>query len=112
MSDELKPRASVDTPEFRAAVGRLLDSYDEYDESKPVSDVAREAWVALIAHIDAWRVPAGYKLVPIDSTAEMVRAGGNMLRACGNDQATTRDAELCWSAMLDAAPDKEPPCGS
>lgn len=39
----------------------------------------------------------------LESTAEMDRAGRDALRACGNDQATARDAALCWSAMMAAA---------
>ena len=52
---------------------------------------------------------AGWKLVPLRPTAEMDIAGRRMLRACGCEDATAKDAELCWSAMIEAAPtpDKE-----
>jgi hypothetical protein len=99
MSDELKPQ-SIDSPEFR----ELLRIYDSVI---PYVDDEEEVTQRLIAHIDAWRVPAGYKLTPIESTAEMDLAGRIMLHACGLDQATTRDAELCWSAMIEAAPKPE-----
>ena len=51
-----------------------------------------------------------YKLVPIVSTAEMNILGRRALRNCGNDQASIHDAELCWSAMIEAA--LEVTCGS
>jgi hypothetical protein len=99
MSDELKPQ-SIDSPEFRKLLTDLVRraSYNISGKASPA---------ALIAHIDAWRVPAGYKLAPIASTAEMNDAGREMLSACGCEGVTIRDAELCWSAMLDAAPKPE-----
>jgi hypothetical protein len=103
MSDELKPQSIGDDPEFRKLLTDLVRR-----ASHNISGKASPA--ALIAHIDAWRVPAGWKLAPIQSTAEMNCAGRSVLRDCGNDQATDDDAELCWSAMIDAAP--EATCGS
>ena len=105
MSDELKPLESVDSFEFRKLFYAAKHAPFYFDGSTP-------ELAALIAHIDAWRVPAGWKLSPIDSMPEMNRAGRDALRACGNDQATDRDAGLCWSAMIEVAPDKEDACGS
>jgi hypothetical protein len=86
MSDELKPQASVDTPAFRQLVHRYLNCGANYSD--------------LIAHIDAWRVPDGYKLVPIEPTPRMGDAGRRILEPSGCEC----DAELCWSAMIAAAP--------
>lgn len=96
MSDELKQQ-SIDTPEFRNLLDRVIDAAEAGQNE---SATARGA---LIAHIDAWRVPAGHKLGPIESTAEMNILGRRALRNCGNDQASIHDAELCWSAMMAVA---------
>lgn len=50
--------------------------------------------------------------LPLESTLKMDRAGRDALRACGNDQATDRDAALCWSAMIDKVSTKGDACGS
>ena len=99
MSDELKQRASIgDDPEFRA----LAEKW-QFCLTMDIQAVYAE----LVAHIDAWgasmAVPAGYRVVPNDSTDEMNLAGCDMLRSCGNDLATTGDACLCWAAMMGAA---------
>lgn len=104
MSDELKPQSVGDDPEFRELMSMYLWSCGSASAGKAAD--------ALIAHINAWRVPAGYRLLPVKSTAEMNIRGRRALRNCGNDQASIHDAELCWSAMIEAAPDMEPPCGS
>jgi hypothetical protein len=106
MSDELKPQATIDTPEF-------ADMMLAWALSKAGDDAA-ERYDKIIAHINAWGarlagVPAGMKLVPILSTDVMDIAGREMLRACGHERPTKRDAELCWSAMIDAAPKPEAP---
>jgi hypothetical protein len=95
MSDELKPQ-SIDSGAFRELLWDIVRT-------------AGNEWVIrnVIAHIDAWRVPAGYKLAPIESTAEMNILGRRALRNCGNDHASIHDAELCWSAMIEAAPKPE-----
>ena len=103
MSDELKPLESVDSPYFRQLLVDHRHAQGLLEQNMRIA--------ALIAHIDAWRVPPGWKLAPIDSTPEMNRAGRDALRACGNDQATDRDAELCWSAMIDKVSTKEGICG-
>lgn len=107
MSNELKPQ-SVDSPEFRKLVMAVRHCSWRFDGTQP-------EMAALIAHIDAWGarlagVPDGWMLVPILSTDVMDIAGREMLRDCGHERPTKRDAELCWSAMIDAAP--EAPCGS
>ena len=106
MSDELKPQSVEKDSAFQCLLWHYLNARVKLSAGRIEEDEAAIAFRALIAHIDAWRVPPGYKLGPIGSTAEMDLAGRNALRACGNEQATTRDAELCWSAMIDAAPDK------
>jgi hypothetical protein len=104
MSDELKQQATIDTPEFRT----LLINYAETNGPEGTQDEWETARAALIAHIDAWgarmAVPDGWMLVPIESTSEMDRTGRDALLACGNYEATARDAYLCWSEMLAAAP--------
>lgn len=50
MSDELKPQATVDTPEFRT----LLIAYAETNDSHVPMEEWRVARDALIAHIDVW----------------------------------------------------------
>jgi hypothetical protein len=108
MSDELKPQ-SIGSDEFTRLVNVYFDlcTTDKFDVH-----IAHIAWKNLIAHIDAWgarlaEVPAGYKLVPILSTDLMDIAGREMLRDCGHERPTKRDAELCWSAMIEAAPKPE-----
>ena len=52
MSDELKPQ-SIDTPELQSLVGNWAGAAHSCDKyTRTVG--AREAWAALIAHIDAW----------------------------------------------------------
>jgi hypothetical protein len=50
MSDELKPQATVDTPEFRT----LLIAYTDADGPNGTFEEWEIALAALIAHIDAW----------------------------------------------------------
>jgi hypothetical protein len=47
MSDELKPQASIDTPEFRKLVMAVRHCSWRFDGTQP-------EMAALIAHIDAW----------------------------------------------------------
>lgn len=51
-------------------------------------------------------VPAGWKLVPVEPTDDMIHAG--YMKPWG-DQAARSDAESCWSAMLAAAPQAPQP---
>jgi hypothetical protein len=107
MSDELKPQ-SIRTLEF----ANLMNAWRNADILK-----APAAYDALIAHIDAWGArlagaPDGWKLVPIEPTEDMCMAGVRLLWMKGDDQATRRDAEQCWQAMIDASPTPEDACGS
>jgi hypothetical protein len=98
MSDELKPQ-SVDSPMLRQLLVDYRHASSLSEQHMRINEI--------IAHIDAWRVPAGYKLVPIEPTEDMRMAGCRFLWKCGNNEATDRDAELCWSAMIEAAPKPE-----
>jgi hypothetical protein len=114
MSDELKPQ-SVDGPELR----KLIAHVQGFDDGEPIFG---ESELALIAHIDAWRVPAGYKLVPIEPTKEMALAGADASERSHDETSDshetyaiwddTRVAYECYTAMLNAAPKPEDACGS
>ncbi|WP_075795662.1 hypothetical protein [Massilia putida] len=110
MSDELKPRESIgDDPEFICLLKKLAPECEQLGMPKTR---------ALIAHIDAWRVPPGMKLVPIEPTLDMVTQGFESWpdpffskpeewdaykEMTGCEKAAHR-AKLCWSAMIAAAP--------
>jgi hypothetical protein len=103
MTDELKPQSIAGDKRLKI----LIDVYRDADYSQSKGALDR-----IIAHIDAWgarlaEVPAGYKLVPIEPTEDMLREGRRFLWRCGNNEATDRDAELCWSAMISAVPKPE-----
>lgn len=60
------------------------------------------AWQAARAQAEpSSGVPEGYRLVPVESTVEMDRAGGDAISA------PVYDAECCWRAMVAAAPTPE-----
>jgi hypothetical protein len=109
MSDELKPQATIDSTEFRELLYSWQDATEESRYTHSAYADQKRAFAALIAHIDSWgarlaSIPTGYKLVPSRSTVDMLLAGRTILRACGCENVTGRDAELCWSAMIAAAP--------
>ena len=110
MSDELKPQSIEDDKEFWALVTARANSRGTIRDHLAKS--------ALIAHINAWGVPPGYKLVPIEPTLDMVTQGFESwpdpffskpeewaayeeMTGC---QKAAHRAKLCWSAMLGAAP--------
>jgi hypothetical protein len=113
-------RQSIDTPEFRELLIRLLDAHEDGSE-----DEYKSARTNFIAHIDTWAarsagdaVPAGWKPVPIEPTEDMITHGFE----CWPDQFFSKPevwaayeemtgcqkaahrARLCWAAMLGAAP--------
>jgi hypothetical protein len=102
MSDELKPQ-SIDTPEFADLMQKWALS--------PSCDLVQKRYDALIAHIDAWRVPAGYKLVPVKLTDDMAVAFAEQwyskIRCIDDCQ-----MDDCYAAMLEVAPKPEDACGS
>lgn len=67
----------------------------------------REALAAPTAAV----VPSGYKLVPIETTGKMDKAGREALRNRLGSTVMQDDAEACYRAMLAAAPAATPPAG-
>jgi hypothetical protein len=97
MPDELKPQ-SIDTLEFRDL---LWDIVRTAGNERVIRDV--------IAHIDAWRVPACMKLVPIEPTPAMLRAARNapipMVLLDSISARQDLEAKAKYSAMIAAAPE-------
>ncbi|MFS2027114.1 hypothetical protein [Massilia sp. CT11-137] len=103
---------SIDTPEFQAKVGHWL-SAREYYQSEDAEQV-QSAWVALIAYIDgrtAGAAPEGWKLVPIEPTMDMAKAGAKHTAIVEGEEteATTFHEAIgralyAWQDMLAAAP--------
>lgn len=113
MSDELKPRSSIDSPEFRALVEMWAGKY--HSAYLQVRKGHEQAYRALIAHIDAWGarmagVPAGWKLMPEVPTNEIIcaieRKVDDQLVASGmwaQDMCRQDGADI-YEAALAAAP--------
>jgi hypothetical protein len=106
MSDELKPQ-SIDTLEFR---NLLWDIVRTAGNERVIRDV--------IAHIDAWRVPEGYVLLPEVPTTKMVCAIENevdsqLIASAMHPAGMFRqDGAHIYQALIEAAPKPEDPCGS
>jgi hypothetical protein len=82
----------------------ICDANDNYETAKTKLD-------ALLGfHVDVATNPAvngGYKLVPIDLTDEMIKAGQDSPLAGFEDEDAPDDYRAVWKSMLAAAPEGE-----
>lgn len=121
MSDELKSQ-SIDTPEFRCALGAYVGALEGQDTRRKIEQVR----AALIAHIDAW----GARLAA-DTAKDSARLDFMIAEECQIERMDrpgtvplyrlrwpwTEEHYRYWSGTgrdaIDAAIEaKEPPCGS
>jgi hypothetical protein len=109
MSDELKPQATVDTPEFSEMLALYLDAAEKAQEANNAI-LLMPARRALVAHIDAW----GARLagMPFDlSKVTRWTFDGGMTATVDKDGQWIAYKDIAW--RLAAAPTpKEDACGS
>lgn len=113
MSDELKPRESVDTPMFLELLYSWQDATEELDDDTAY----RAARAALIVHIDAWGARLAGDAVRDAERYRWLKAASPQLLCAAAWKipaaAQHSDVDAAVDAARIAAPTpKEPPCGS
>lgn len=114
MSDELKPRESVDSREFRESLMQFGHACARYPIPDPYEIAGKAA--DLIAHIDAW----GARLAgeAFEQAARICEQRGMHWQkeegsyAAGKKAGAFDAADHIRLLAASPTPDKEPPCGS
>lgn len=89
----------LDEKALEAAADALAEMWSE----APFSDERVCAITAIAAYLSHSPVPAGYRLVPVEPTQEMLEAGKYAIKGCPST--FERDeADVAYRAMLSAAP--------